>query len=122
MKLMKNLAVVAAAMACVVAGVAGAADYPDRPIRMVLGYSAGGPTDVVARVLAKHMSESLGQPVVVENKPGASAHIAANDIMHSAPDGYKVLVTSLTLNVNPCCIRTDITTKRPRYLSLWPTS
>lgn len=76
-------------------------DYPSRPIRMVLGYDAGGPTDVVARIVAKHMSTSLGQPVVVENKPGASASIAANDVMRADPDGYRVLVTSLTLNVNP---------------------
>ena len=101
MKLMKNLAIAAAATACLVTGAAASADYPERPVRMVLGYSAGGPTDVVARVIAKHMGETLGQPVVVENKPGASAHIAANDIINSAPDGYKVLVTSLTLNVNP---------------------
>lgn len=80
---------------------AQAADYPDRPIRMVIGYSAGGPTDVLARIVAKHMSDELGQPVVVENKPGASAHIAAQDVMNSAPDGYKILATSLTLTVNP---------------------
>jgi len=80
---------------------AQAADYPDRPVRMVIGYSAGGPTDVLARIVAKHMSDELGQPVVVENKPGASAHIAAQDVMNSAPDGYKILATSLTLTVNP---------------------
>jgi tripartite-type tricarboxylate transporter receptor subunit TctC len=83
-------------------GAARAADdYPSRPIRMVVGYAAGGPTDVVARIVAKNMSESMGASVVVENKPGASAHIAAADVMRSPPDGYKVLVTSLTLNVNP---------------------
>ncbi|ETF04090.1 MFS transporter [Advenella kashmirensis W13003] len=101
MKRLNILGIAAAAMLCLGAGTAVAADFPDRPIRMVIGYSAGGPTDVIARVIAKEMSGSLGQAVVVENKPGASAHIAANDIMHSAPDGYKVLVTSLTLNVNP---------------------
>ncbi|RTZ43389.1 tripartite tricarboxylate transporter substrate binding protein [Candidimonas sp. SYP-B2681] len=101
MKLIKNLAIVAATIACLTVGAASAADFPDRPVRMVIGYSAGGPTDVIARVVAKHMSSHLGQSVVVENKPGASAHIAANDVMNSAPDGYKVLVTSLTLNVNP---------------------
>src|SRR5690606_10439943 len=102
MKLIKNLVLAATAMACISLGTASAhAEYPERPIRMVLGYSAGGPTDVIARVVAKHMSEHIGQSVVVENKPGASAHIAANDIMNSEPDGYKVLVTSLTLNVNP---------------------
>lgn len=102
MKLIKNIALAVAAAACMSGGGAAlAADFPDRPIRMVIGYSAGGPTDIIARVVAKHMGEHIGQPVVVENKPGASAHIAANDIMNSAPDGYKVLVTSLTLNVNP---------------------
>ncbi len=101
MNMIKRLAVVAAALTSLIAGTAGAGDYPDRPIRMVVGYSAGGPTDVIARVLAKNMSDTLGQVVVVENKPGASAHIAAHDVMTAAPDGYKVLVTSLTLNVNP---------------------
>lgn len=102
MKLIKNIALAVAAAACMSGGGAAlAADFPDRPIRMVIGYSAGGPTDIIARVVAKHMGEHIGQPVVVENKPGASVHIAANDIMNSAPDGYKVLVTSLTLNVNP---------------------
>ncbi|KOQ17123.1 ABC transporter substrate-binding protein, partial [Achromobacter xylosoxidans] len=86
------------------AGVAAPAladDYPSRPIRMEVGYAAGGPTDVIARILAKRMSESLNTSIVVENKPGASASIAANDVMRAEPDGYKVLVTSLTLNVNP---------------------
>ncbi len=76
-------------------------DYPSKPIRMVLGYAAGGPTDVVARIVAKSMTADLGTSVVVENKPGASASIAASDVMRSDPDGYKVLVTSLTMTVNP---------------------
>lgn len=102
MKLFKALAIAAAAAACFSAGtVQAASDYPNHPIRMVIGYSAGGPTDVIARVVAKHMSDNLGQSVVVENKPGASAHIAAHDVMNAEPDGYKVLVTSLTLTVNP---------------------
>ncbi|MGR6078090.1 Bug family tripartite tricarboxylate transporter substrate binding protein [Achromobacter sp. CSND-B12] len=84
-----------------VAAPARADDYPSRPIRMEVGYAAGGPTDVIARILAKRMSESLNTSIVVENKPGASASIAANDVMRAEPDGYKVLVTSLTLNVNP---------------------
>lgn len=98
--IIKKIAIATTATLGLVYGAAHA-EYPDRPVRMVLGYSAGGPTDVIARVVAKHMGDHLGQPVVVENKPGASAHIAANDIMNSPPDGYKVLVTSLTLNVNP---------------------
>lgn len=102
MKLFKTLTLAAAASLCFGAATATAQEnYPDRPIRAVVGYSAGGPTDVIARIVAKHMSDTLGQSVVVENKPGASAHIAAQDVMTSAPDGYKVLITSLTLNVNP---------------------
>jgi tripartite-type tricarboxylate transporter receptor subunit TctC len=80
---------------------AAATEYPDRPIRMVVGYAAGGPTDVIARIVATHMSEQLSQPVVVENKPAASAHIATQDVMNAAPDGYKVLASSLALTVNP---------------------
>lgn len=101
MKMMKGMLLAASAVVTLSGGSFAAAQYPERPIRMVLGYSAGGPTDVIARVVAKHMSDNLGQSVVVENKPGASAHIAAADIMNSTPDGYKVLVTSLTLTVNP---------------------
>ena len=97
----KLLAFAALSLGCLTAAVTHAADYPERAIRMVVGYSPGGPTDVIARIVAKHMSQNLGQSVIVENKPGASAHIAANDVMHAAPDGYTLLVTSLTLNVNP---------------------
>lgn len=78
-----------------------AADYPTHAIKMLVGYSAGGPTDTIARVVAERMSRELGQSVVVENKPGAAAAIATNDVMKAAPDGYTVLVTSLSLNVNP---------------------
>jgi tripartite-type tricarboxylate transporter receptor subunit TctC len=94
-------AAAASVLMAAMTGPARADDYPSRPIRMVVGYAAGGPTDVVARIVAKHMSENLGASVVVENKPGASASIAATDVMRAPPDGYKVLVTSLTLNVNP---------------------
>lgn len=100
MRRMKKLAL--SLGACLLLGQAcWAGDYPDRPIRMVVGYSAGGPTDVIARIVAKHMGDQLGQTIVVENKAGASAHIAAQDVMNAAPDGYKVLATSLTLTVNP---------------------
>jgi tripartite-type tricarboxylate transporter receptor subunit TctC len=95
-----NALAVAATVICA-SPAAHADDYPSRPIRMVVGYSPGGPTDVVARIVARYMSQNLNASIVVENKPGASASIAASDVMRSPPDGYKVLVTSLTLNVNP---------------------
>jgi tripartite-type tricarboxylate transporter receptor subunit TctC len=91
---------VAAAAVCM-SGAAQADNYPSKPIRMVLGYAPGGPTDVMARIMAKELTLILKTSVIVENKPGASASIAANDVMRAAPDGYEVLVTSLTLNVNP---------------------
>jgi tripartite-type tricarboxylate transporter receptor subunit TctC len=75
--------------------------YPTKPIRLLVGFSAGGPTDVIARVLAKDMTTTLGQSVVVENKAGASSMIATREVRNSAPDGYTLLFSSLGMNVNP---------------------
>ena len=61
--------------------------YPDKPIRMLVGFAAGGPTDVIARKLSAIIGPILGQSVVVENKPGASTTIATADLVKSAPDG-----------------------------------
>jgi tripartite-type tricarboxylate transporter receptor subunit TctC len=68
--------------------------YPNKPIRLVVGYTAGGVTDILARVLAQAMGKHLGQPVVVENKPGASAMIGADSVAKSAPDGYTIFLSS----------------------------
>lgn len=75
--------------------------YPSRPIRLVVGFAAGGPTDVIARILAKEMTTAMGQSVVVENKTGANALIATKDILHAKPDGYSLHFASLSFNVNP---------------------
>jgi tripartite-type tricarboxylate transporter receptor subunit TctC len=82
-------------------GACAAEVYPTHPIRLVVGFAAGGPTDVIARVLAKDMSETLGQPIVVDNKAGASSMIATREVRNSAPDGYTLLFSSLGMNVNP---------------------
>ena len=76
-------------------------NYPSKPIRLLVGFAAGGPTDVIARVLAKEMTQSLGQAIVVENKAGASSMIATREVRNAAPDGYTLLFSSLGLNVNP---------------------
>ena len=78
----------------------GAQDYPTKPVRLVVGFSAGGPTDVIARILAQDLSASFGQSVVVENKTGANSIIATEAVARSAADGYTLLVASLSHNVN----------------------
>ncbi len=82
------------------------AKYPDKPVKMVVGFSAGGGTDVVARILAQKMSESLGQTVVVENRSGASGLIAGEAVAKSAPDGYTLMMgTQTTFAVAPTLYR-----------------
>ena len=76
------------------------AAYPSQNIRMVIGFAAGGPTDVIGRILALHMSEVLGQTVVVENRTGANSLIATKEVAKAKPDGYTVLFASLSHNVN----------------------
>ena len=69
-----------------------AAKFPDRPIRLVVGFPPGGATDILARILSQHMPESIGQPVVVDNRGGASGTIAAAMVAKSQPDGYTIMM------------------------------
>jgi len=79
-----------------------AADYPQRPIRIVVPFAAGGATDVLARMLGQKISPRLGQPVIVENKPGAASNLGARFAAKAAPDGYTLFLgTSTGLAVNP---------------------
>ena len=90
---------VAAALAlsfCQIAAHAQDAAYPNRPIKMLVGFGAGGGTDIAARIMAQKMSEILGQSIVVENRTGASGMIAAEDEAKSAPDGYVLMMGSQT--------------------------
>src|SRR5256886_13575905 len=66
--------------------------YPTRPIRLVIGFGAGGPTDIPARFVAEKLGEALGQRVVVENKPAAAGMIAARDVLAQPRDGYNLLL------------------------------
>jgi tripartite-type tricarboxylate transporter receptor subunit TctC len=75
--------------------------YPTKPIKLLVGFAAGGPTDVIARLIAKEMTLTLGQAIVVENKAGASSMIATREVKNAAPDGYTLLFSSLGMNVNP---------------------
>src|SRR5213595_1994824 len=71
---------------------AAAQDYPNKPIRIIVGYAAGGGDDIIVRVMQPEMSKGLGQPVIVENKPGAQSIIAAETVARAAPDGYTILM------------------------------
>jgi tripartite-type tricarboxylate transporter receptor subunit TctC len=75
--------------------------YPSRPIRWVVPYPAGGTTDLVARLLAQWLAERLGQPVVIENKPGGGTNIGVQAVVNAAPDGYTLLFTVATNAINP---------------------
>jgi tripartite-type tricarboxylate transporter receptor subunit TctC len=76
--------------------------YPSRPIRIVVGFTPGGGNDIIARVVGQKLSESLGQPVIIENKPGAGAILATEYVARSAPDGYTLLVgASGAMVINP---------------------
>src|SRR5262249_3860191 len=78
------------------------ARYPDRAGRITVPFPAGGPTDILARVIAQRMSDDWGQPVVVENRPGGDTVIAAQQVTKSAPDGYTLLAAmDTTLVMNP---------------------
>jgi tripartite-type tricarboxylate transporter receptor subunit TctC len=74
--------------------VARAQSFPDRPVRMLVGFPPGGVTDIIGRVVAEGMARDLGQPVVVENRPGAAGNIAAQAIARAMPDGYSLLLTT----------------------------
>ena len=96
----KVRAALAIAALCAVSGGAAAQGYPAKPVRILVGFAAGGPTDVIARIVAQDMGASLGQSFIVENRPGANAIIATEAAAHSTPDGYTTLFSSLSLLVN----------------------
>ena len=87
---------------------ASAADFPTKPIRLVIGFAPGGGTDTTARALSNKLSASLGQQVVVDNRPGHSGTIAADIVSKATPDGHTVLLGTIALVVNP-----SLATKMP---------
>ncbi|WP_459618709.1 Bug family tripartite tricarboxylate transporter substrate binding protein [Bordetella sp. 2513F-2] len=94
MKKNRFLAMLGALAASVLLNTAAAAEYPSRPITLVIGFGAGGPTDVVGRYMAQQLGDKLGQAVVVENRPGANGLIALQYVQRAKPDGYTLLLAS----------------------------
>lgn len=98
--LRRFLALSFAALACNIAPSVSAQNYPNKPIKVVVGYAAGGAVDVVARTIGQSLSTSMGQPVVVENKPGAGTNIAVKSVISAEPDGYTLMMAANALAAN----------------------
>ena len=79
---------------------ASASDYPTRPVRMIVGFAPGGAPDIIARIIAQWLSVRLGQPFVIENRPGAGTNLATEAVVKAAPDGYTLLVVALPGSVS----------------------
>jgi tripartite-type tricarboxylate transporter receptor subunit TctC len=108
--------------ATLAAGGAAAQDYPTRPIRMIVAFSAGGTTDYVARLLADRVKGTLGQPVVIENKPGANGAIGADYVFKAEPDGYTLFFsTAGALSIIPN-MRTDLPYDPKGFTPVLPTA
>jgi tripartite-type tricarboxylate transporter receptor subunit TctC len=102
---MRRLSSQLIAVLCMVAASASAQDYPTKPVTLVIPFAAGGPTDVVARVLAQSMSKTLGQTVIDENALGAGGTIAAAKVARARPDGYTVFLHHNGMATSPSLYR-----------------
>lgn len=100
---------VACSMLACAAGAGAQATYPNRPITIVIGFSAGGTTDIIARLISDELRKALGQPIVIENKPGAGGNIGAEIVAKAKPDGYTLLMGS----VGPLAVNASLYKRMP---------
>ncbi|KAA0889416.1 tripartite tricarboxylate transporter substrate binding protein [Pusillimonas sp. ANT_WB101] len=107
MNLKQHLAIASVAILSLCSSAVSAQQsYPEHPIKLIVPFGPGGVTDLTGRTYARYMSEDLGQPIVVENKPGGGATIGANYVVKSKPDGYTILLgTNVTHSINPQLMR-----------------
>src|SRR5580698_4780333 len=89
-----------AAVLPTVSHIAHAQSYPNRPVRLVVGFAPGGGNDITARLMGQWLSERLGQPFVVENRPGAGTNVATEAVVNAAPDGYTILFVAPSAAIN----------------------
>ena len=101
MRMLRLLAAATALCAAMGVSAASAAGYPEHPVKVIVPFAAGGPTDVMARLIAQKMSEDLKQQFYVENRPGAGGNIGMAEAARANPDGYTILVASSSFVVNP---------------------
>lgn len=109
MKFGRVVVILAAAMALAAPMTASAQGYPSKPIRLIAGFPPGGGIDFTARLIAQHLSEGLGQTVVVENKAGAAGVLAATELVNAPPDGYTLAIA----NIGPFALAPNMMAKRP---------
>jgi tripartite-type tricarboxylate transporter receptor subunit TctC len=95
-----------------------AADFPVKPIRLVVVYQPGGANDIVARVVGNKMAETLGQPVIVENRAGANGMIGARYVASSAPDGYTLLVGGASVTVSPAMFKAPLVDAKKDFVAV----
>src|SRR5690349_15947206 len=96
----KLLSVAVLVLAILVNAFALAETYPTRPVRIVVGFPPGGTQDIVARLMGQFLSDRLGQPFVIDNRPGAASNIAVDTVVHAPADGYTLLIVGLANAVN----------------------
>jgi tripartite-type tricarboxylate transporter receptor subunit TctC len=102
---LRIIAVAAVVLAAATTPLRAIAEYPDRPVKILVPYQAGGVTDFVARLVAQKLAEEFKQPVIVENRPGAGGMIAVTAVARAAPDGYTILVDAPGVVLNPSLYR-----------------
>src|SRR5512138_415366 len=96
----RHLLFATSVLALATRGAAQGTGYPSRPIRLLVGFAPGGAVDIIARAIGAQIGQPLGQPVVIENKPGAGTNIAMRALIESSPDGHTLMLTANSIAAN----------------------